>query len=71
MVVGQANVCNDTCEFPFGLVETAVFSQSAYYCVQCDVYIRRSDQTCVSQCGYLNITQINSTSVTVCEDPSD
>ena len=63
------NQCNATCALPFGIQQTSLGSSGAFLCSSCSapLFVQRSTAQCISSCGYVNFTTINSTLVSVCE----
>ena len=72
-VNGTINQCNATCAQPFAIQTTTLGSSGAYLCSACASpnFVNRADSKCVTSCGYVNTSQVNSSWINVCEVTSD
>jgi hypothetical protein len=72
-VNGSINQCNATCDLPLGIQTTSLGTSAAYVCSTCasPSFVNRADSECITSCNYVNTTSVDSTSITICETPSD
>jgi len=68
---GTINQCNATCALPYGIQTTSIGSPATFICSACATFIQRSNSSCVTSCGLVNTSQVNSTWITVCETTPD